>query len=71
MIYRFHHKEINEIVEERVSEEDRENTNNISTSFAIGTPPSTALKDSAGMKSSTFNDSLNISENFFGSRELL
>ena len=38
MIYRFQPKEGIEIVEERVSEEDRENTNNVSTSFVMATP---------------------------------
>lgn len=72
MIYRFHHKEISEIVEERISEEDRENTNNASTSFILTTPPNNNVRQStSGNRSLHFDESLNISDNIFGSKELL
>ena len=59
-------------MEERISEEDNENTNNLSTSYVIATPNSNTYRRSVSAnKSQLFEESLNISDNMFGSREIL
>lgn len=62
--------EIVEIVEEQVSEEDREQTTNtVSQSFVIDTPTDFPMLRS-GNKSLAFDESLNFSDNL-GSKERL
>lgn len=73
-MYKFQHKEIiNEIVEEKISEEDRENTNNASGSVNYGAPYSNShrINNSGGLKSFHFDDSMVMSENVFGAKDLL